>query len=243
MVPAQELAALSGFHEAAPGVIAALAADQVHRIERVLARDPWRDVALLRLDGRALQPLELAEAPPRTDDALYSVNHGMGVPAKLVDGAQAFSVGDDSFLTDLDAFGGASGAPVFDVNGLVVGMLTSGARDWSESESGCWTTRYESPGGVSANELVEHARSLVDDLCAAQFVPESCPPDASVAQACALVRGALGTGQPNGWLTPLTFAFGTALLARRRALSHRSLPTARPLKGGFSSRGVPSRDV
>jgi hypothetical protein len=206
LLPEQDLVVLSGFYETAPDVIAPIAATQVHAIEQVVARDPSSDVALLRLSGEALRPLSLAPSLPLFGDALWSLNHGMGVPAQLVAGGQAFSVGEHSCLSDLDTFGGASGAPVFDKTFSVVGLLTSGLADYDPTEAGCWTTRHETAGSLGAGELVEHARSALDNLCELRFVPEVCDQATRSAPGCSVTPRAHAGGSP-AWFVLLAFAF------------------------------------
>jgi hypothetical protein len=206
LLPEHELAVLSGFYETAPDVVAPIAATQVHGIEQVVARDPSSDVALLRLSGEALRPLSLAPGLPLLGDALSSLNHGMGVPAQLVADGQAFSVGEHSCLTDLDTFGGASGAPVFNQAFSVVGLLTSGLADYDLTEAGCWTARHETDGSLVAGELVEHARSALDHLCELRFVPEVCNQATRSAPGCSVIAGA-HAGRSPAWLLLLSFVF------------------------------------
>jgi len=92
-----------------------------------------RDFAVIRLDrpvtGR--EPLALnRQAPPGPGAAVFVIGTPMGLPLKVADGARVRKVETDSFMTDLDTFGGNSGSPVFNGGtGLIEGILIAGGQD------------------------------------------------------------------------------------------------------------------
>jgi hypothetical protein len=202
--PLSAVVALSGFRYAAAGVLAPLTAGQVHAVEAVLVQNVWRDYALLRVTGEALVPAPGAAAQPHAGDAVFSVGHGMGVPAKIERAGAAYDVDDDprSFLTDLDVFGGASGAPVFTAGGALLGVLTSGSRDYTPTADGCNTIARGPAGPGAANEQVLRVQPTIDEICAQQPDPALCAGVSPPPEGCALGGGnGGGAEQTNGsWL-------------------------------------------
>jgi V8-like Glu-specific endopeptidase len=88
-----------------------------------------QDFTLLRLDrpvtGR--KPLKLAKESPAIYERVKMLGHPMGLPMKLTDKAEIFSLNNGrSFLTNLDAFSGNSGSPVFNDRDEVIGVLVAG---------------------------------------------------------------------------------------------------------------------
>jgi hypothetical protein len=202
--PLSALVALSGFRYAGAGALAPLAARQVHAVDAVLAQNVWRDYVLLRVTGEALVPAPGAAPQPHAGDAVFSVGHGMGVPAKIDRGGAAYDVDDDprTFLADLDAFGGASGAPVFAADGALLGVLTSGARDYTPTAGGCNTIARGPAGPGTANEQVLRVQPTIDEICAQQPDPALCAGVSPPPEGCALGGGnGGGAEQTNGsWL-------------------------------------------
>jgi V8-like Glu-specific endopeptidase len=87
------------------------------------------DFALIRLDRPVLdrEPLKIASKELRKNDTVTMMGFPMGLPLKFTNNARVFepSVGR-SFLTNLDAFSGNSGSPVFNARDEVVGVLVAG---------------------------------------------------------------------------------------------------------------------
>jgi hypothetical protein len=88
-----------------------------------------QDFALIRLDrvAKGRRPLKLADESPVIYDRVSMLGHPMGLPMKYTSNAEVFSVDPElSFLTNLDAFSGNSGSPVFNTRDEVVGVLVAG---------------------------------------------------------------------------------------------------------------------
>lgn len=91
---------------------------------------PFRDYALIQLDrpvtGR--RPLTLSAAPLSLTENLAMLGHPWGTPLKLTTSGKILinELGRQQFITNLDAFGGNSGSPVFDHKKEVVGILIGG---------------------------------------------------------------------------------------------------------------------
>lgn len=92
--------------------------------------EPYRDFTLIRLDrkvtGRKIY--QLAEDEARLTDPVRMMGHPMGMPMKLADNAVVIEAEPqkNSYLTDLDAFSGNSGSPVFNEQNKVIGVLVAG---------------------------------------------------------------------------------------------------------------------
>ncbi|PIS47382.1 MAG: hypothetical protein COT17_03760 [Elusimicrobia bacterium CG08_land_8_20_14_0_20_51_18] len=134
---------------------ASFSEDQVFKVERIafhkldgnmVDRDAYQDYALLELDKSAgKEPLAI----DRTGEFLVAGNkvflagYPMGMSVKITDpnDASIQEIGKNIYTTDLDAFGGNSGGPVFDsytkrITGVVV---TANARQFKytlNSEAG-----------------------------------------------------------------------------------------------------------
>lgn len=93
-------------------------------------RAPFRDYALVQLSrpvtGRAIPKLN--SAPLRSTDVFSMIGHPFGLPSKLSRNARVLKndLSRGSFLTNLDAFEGNSGSPVFNSKNEVVGILVGG---------------------------------------------------------------------------------------------------------------------
>ncbi|MFK8004617.1 MAG: serine protease [Polyangiales bacterium] len=158
---------------------------EVYRCMRVEARmqSEGYDWALLRLDrATPLPPLQLAASDPAEGTHVALIGHGLGLPQQAVLGGVVLNEGPRSFfVTDLDAFGGTSGSPVFSMETReVVGILASGGYDLEFDEQAqclrsvrCDETSgtgfgLECPGNrVTTLELVreEFARLGADPFC------------------------------------------------------------------------------
>lgn len=115
-------------------------APETFRCARVEARlqSEGYDWALLRLDrATSLPSLQLAASDPAEGTNLALIGHGQGMPQQAVLGGVVLNEGPRSFfVTDLDAFGGSSGSPVFSMETReVVGILTSGGYDFAVDEA------------------------------------------------------------------------------------------------------------
>jgi serine protease Do len=97
----------------------------------VLARDPRRDVALLKVDLGKTAPLPLRAVKPEVGAEVYA----MGSPfdpslsatlSKGIVSAYRTMDGLDFIQSDVNVMGGSSGGPLLDASGNVIGMTVSG---------------------------------------------------------------------------------------------------------------------
>ncbi len=71
------------------------------------------------------------------NQSVFMIGFPSGLPMKLADNAKVYLKEKTVFYTNLDAFTGNSGSPVFNINGDVEGILISGARDYVDSSENC----------------------------------------------------------------------------------------------------------
>jgi V8-like Glu-specific endopeptidase len=94
---------------------------------------PLRDFALVQLDQpvKGRTPLRLAHAPVGVGDSSTMIGFPLGTPMKYTNNAKVVfdNPKSASFLTNLDAFDGNSGSPVFNSSNEVTGILVSGTPD------------------------------------------------------------------------------------------------------------------
>ena len=123
----------------APNTLATIDADDVYSCRSVEARVLVGniDFSLVRLDrpvvGRTPISSFLNATAIDVDDAVALVGFGSGLPAKVQDSAQVIDTrrcSTDAFVTNVDAFGGDSGAGIFTPTGDFVGILISGEQDY-----------------------------------------------------------------------------------------------------------------
>ena len=110
------------------------------RAGTVLARDPARDLALVRLDSPSdrMKPLALAANVPRAGDALHTLNHPGGLEFAWVyaagsvrqRGKVALDSGEaaprvDTLVCQLPAQAGSPGGPLANARGELVGVVAS----------------------------------------------------------------------------------------------------------------------
>lgn len=91
---------------------------------------PYRDFAVILLDRPVLdrQPLELASSQNLMNENISMLGHPLGLPLKATGDGRILKNdrNSESFLTNLDAFEGNSGSPIFNSNKKVVGILVGG---------------------------------------------------------------------------------------------------------------------
>jgi V8-like Glu-specific endopeptidase len=91
---------------------------------------PYRDFALVQLKRPVTDraPLVLSKQKIQSHDAVRMVGYPLGQPAKLSRDADILlnNVKKQSFITNLDAFEGNSGSPVFNAQNEVIGILIGG---------------------------------------------------------------------------------------------------------------------
>lgn len=134
-------------------------ASDVYSCAEILAsaNGETRDFAVIRLDrpvkDRATLALNRA-APPAPDDKVFVIGTPLGLPLKVASGARVRNLEMDSFMTDLDTFGGNSGSPVFNAaTGLIEGILIAGGQDLEVRDENCVNT-YASGQDAGSGERV-----------------------------------------------------------------------------------------
>jgi hypothetical protein len=106
---------------------AVLADGTMFPIDRVLASDPERDLAVVQIGAEGLPQLKLAGKPPRTGQRVIAVGHAIGMAGPSV--AQGV-VGSTPTVKEAGSFqissplpAGFFGAPVLDVSGDAIGII------------------------------------------------------------------------------------------------------------------------
>lgn len=115
-----------------------VSADQVYRCAGIAhAGEDRLDFTVVRLDRPVTDrpPIEIETGPLNTGAPISMIGHPSGLPQVLTDNAQVLAVRTDAYLTNLDAFGGNSGSPVFSAAGRVAGILVSGQSDFEEIQA------------------------------------------------------------------------------------------------------------
>jgi V8-like Glu-specific endopeptidase len=105
-------------------------------------RAPFRDFALVRLDRQVLdrKPLKLA-TEVSVGEPVTMLGHPLGFPLVYSYDAEVLlsDKNRQSFITNLDAFEGNSGSPVFNTKKEVIGILIGGtpSQSYFENSKGC----------------------------------------------------------------------------------------------------------
>ncbi len=112
---------------------------QVYQCRKIIAHKNTssEDFALMQLDRLVLdrQPLKLSTRAAQEVDELIVFGHPLGLPLKVVDGAQVQKVDESFFMADTDTFDGNSGSAVMNAQSLeVVGVLVRGDPDFIQDE-------------------------------------------------------------------------------------------------------------
>lgn len=165
----------------ADGVLAPLEADDVYGCTAILSRqDGVLDYAYLRLDREVVghTPATLSPGVGSTcrnvvdEEAVAVLGFGSGLPLKIDDGGAVTnpsSRGTNFFLTSLDTFAGNSGSGVFNTDGVLVGVLSSGLGDYRErAGEGCdeVNTLSETFGAEQIGHLLPTLLRYCDDAAA-----------------------------------------------------------------------------
>jgi hypothetical protein len=150
----------------------AVSTPDVHEIISIVASsgEDDGDYAWLRIDGATTRVQSVAPlssvATVETGEPLIAVNSGGGIPLKIDGGGRVVDARKeylDYFVTNIDAFRGASGSGVFNIDGALAGILTRGGTDFTVTESGCRTTIRSDE--KEAKEKVTYVRRAVEGLC------------------------------------------------------------------------------
>ncbi|MCB9228423.1 MAG: trypsin-like peptidase domain-containing protein [Deltaproteobacteria bacterium] len=112
--------------------------DVVYRCKEVLdvQLDDERDFALIRLDRKTQRKsLKLSTTDHEEGGDIFSVSHPHGILAKYSSGTILGRHGQTIYAA-LDVFRGSSGAPVFNSEHHVIGLVRSGGHDFEKDEDG-----------------------------------------------------------------------------------------------------------
>lgn len=101
---------------------------------------PYRDFGIVRLDRAVTDrsPVTLASSPTKAGDEVTMLGFPLGLPMKIADRARVLKddPSQNAIVTNLDAFEGNSGSPVFNSRNEVVGILVRGTPQNSLIERG-----------------------------------------------------------------------------------------------------------
>lgn len=145
-----ELAFVFGYRKNEAGImVTSFSFNDIYRGVSVIDRgEGW---ALVRLDrnvvGHSVVRLR-TEGTVSNDRRLYVIGHPLGLPLKRAKGEIITNNQGPFFETDLDAYEGNSGSPVFRTGAapegdtdLVEGILINGLGDFIPDEAGCFRSR------------------------------------------------------------------------------------------------------
>lgn len=126
----------------APARVPAEEVYSCHNIVSLYINAEGGDVALIRLDRKVARhaPLPINRQQGLVGGGgVFMLGYPRGLPIKMADHAAVRKVSPSGyFVTDLDAFGGNSGSPVFSVKtGLIEGILSRGAGDFQKDPANC----------------------------------------------------------------------------------------------------------
>jgi MYXO-CTERM domain-containing protein len=161
----------------ADGVLDAIATDDVYSCAEILSReDGALDYAYLRLDRPVVghSPAPVAAGVGTTcrnvvdDEAVTVLGFGSGLPLKIDSGGTVTDAsvrGTNFFNTSLDTFGGNSGSGVFNGDGELVGVLSSGLQDYITAPSGTCDIVNTLPNNQGGEEI-GHLLPTLQRYCA-----------------------------------------------------------------------------
>lgn len=134
------------------------------------------DVAWLRLDRPTERLPAALAASPVAGDRLALFGFFSGLPMKADPTGEVTSIDGAVFRTNHDAFSGASGGPLLDDRGHVVGILGGGATDLIETPEGCAVPNVISSTVAGGLERATDAVTALDVLCLASPGETLCAP-------------------------------------------------------------------
>lgn len=131
--------------------------DQLYRCKRVVRAENielpgsplgkfGNDFALIELDrvvtsgGKPVTPLQISDRKVRVGEPVFKIGHPSGLPAKFAGFSPILATSSPFYFeVNLDSLGGDSGAPVFDLQKRILGILVSGHDvEYYEDPSGCY---------------------------------------------------------------------------------------------------------
>lgn len=173
----EERSFVFGWYYESDGVIPTITQDNVYGCQEVLVqRDDdttMDDYAIIRLNRAVAPQYKPVAVRYQVDDIAVDtpvalIGHGAGLPMKIDDGARVLSFEGRFFETNVDAFGGSSGAPVVDATGTMLGIHVRGPTDYVDGPMGPMTCQVENrlpdDGSRDADETV--VGIAVQALCA-----------------------------------------------------------------------------
>lgn len=140
---------------------AKIANDKIFKCKEIIyatvsEKGEHHDFALIRLDRPTVDrmPFKISNSPVKMNEPVTMLGFPMGLPLKYTDSAKVFlpQYRSRSFLTDLDAFSGNSGSPVFNAKNEIVGVLIGGnpgISTYTDPVHGC--ERYNSCDSKGGN--------------------------------------------------------------------------------------------
>ena len=130
-----------------------------------------RDFALIQLDRAVTKRgyLTLAKKKARVGEAVSMIGAPMGLPLKVTDNAKVLKNNEDesTFMTDLDAFQGNSGSPVFNRKSEVMGILVGGTPNevtYKDEKLRCERYNFCDQDGENCKNSVEQSRKNGSDV-------------------------------------------------------------------------------
>lgn len=158
-----------GFAVTEPSAPIAIAAHDVFECSEVLARAKTNpeavcqfDLALVRLDRAAINPVSRRSRPVETGESLAVIGFPAGLPVKIDRGAWVIdprSNRGDFFTLNSDTFAVSSGSGVFDLDGKLVGLFSRGRRDYDQHGS-CWRVHREDESSAPGFEEATHVMAI-----------------------------------------------------------------------------------
>ncbi|RZO67940.1 MAG: serine protease [Parvularculaceae bacterium] len=152
--------------------------NQVYFGKELIAHDlsPTGDFAIVRVDrsisspGARILPVRTSGVPT-IGGHLGVIGYPSGLPVKIAFGVQTVLIRDDDpwLIGNLDTYGGNSGSPVFNAEGMVEGILVRGARDYV-LDGNCFRTNFLSI--ATGGEAITRASVFCDKI------PSTDQPDA-----------------------------------------------------------------
>lgn len=167
----------------AEGELEVVTAEDVYPCRRVVAWEDSADgdYAIIELDRRVspdrVPAPVLAIEPLPVDTPLTMIGFPNGLPAKIDTGGRVILPGEAPWIrfeATVDAFGGNSGSGVFNDDGVLVGILEGGRRDYAD-EGECRVVNRLPDDVDDAENLVYVGRAL-DAFCAAEPRADLCEP-------------------------------------------------------------------
>ena len=144
---------------------------EITALGNVAAGDDFAIIRLNRPTPEETPTISLNSAViPSVGESLFMPSYGQGLPLKIATDASVTGISSNftHFNGTLDAFGGSSGAPVYDSSGNLTGILVNGAPDYVDSPTCLDVSTLPSNTGL---ETVLTADHIVRRLSTTNDVP------------------------------------------------------------------------